>query len=94
MESCRGCENPDASYASESESDNREPTMVDPLLASISVIVKMMIERQPPPAKFLAASIEKFYQAAVRVKDWVRKKLRQCSGELNGLGVPISHNSR
>ena len=89
MKSCRARENPEAIDAREDESDNR--TTVDPLPASISVIVQrhnaqMIIERQPPPAKLLAAGIEKCHQAAVRVKEWAEKKLRS---DLSGNG-PVS----
>ena len=76
MKSCRVRENPKASDASESESDNR--TTVDPLPASISVIVQrhnaqMTMQRQPPPAKLLAAAIEKCHQGVERVKEWAKK---------------------
>ena len=89
MKSCKARDNPGASNANESESDNR--TMVDPLSASISVTVQrhnaqMIIERQPPPAKLLAAGIEKSHQAAERVKEWAKKKLRR---DLSGNG-PVS----
>ena len=89
MKSCRARDNSDASDIGESESDNR--TMVDPLSASISVTVQrhnaqMIIERQPPPAKLLAAGIEKSHQTAVRVKEWAKKKLRRVP---NGNG-PVS----
>ena len=89
MKSCRARDNPDASDASENESDNR--TTVDPISASISVTVQrhnaqMIIERQPPPPTLLAAGIEKSHQAAVRVKEWTKKKLRR---DPNGNG-PMS----
>ena len=79
MKSCRAREDPEAFDASEDWSDNR--TTVDPLPASISVIVQrhnaqMIIERQPPPAKLLAAGIDKCHQVAVRVKEWAKQKLR------------------
>ena len=77
MKSCKVHPKPEANDAGEIESDNR--TTADPLLASISVIVQrhnaqMIIERQPPPAKLLAAGIEKSQQAAARVKKWAKKK--------------------
>ena len=63
MKSCRAREIPEAKDTSEAESDNR--TTVNPLPAPISVIVQrhnaqMIIERQPPPAKLLAAGIKKY----------------------------------
>ena len=91
MKSCKARANHEANNASESASDNR--TTVDPLPASISVIVQrhnaqMIIERQPPPAKLLAAGIEKSQQAAARVKEWAEKKLRSVpSGSGSG---PVS----
>ena len=79
MKSCIASENPEANDNSESVSDNH--TIVDPLPASISVVVQrhnaqMILERQPPPAKLLAAGIEKCSQAAARIKKWAKKKLR------------------
>ena len=87
MKSCKAHPNPEANDAGESASDNR--TTADPLPASISVIVQrhsaqMIIERQPPPAKLLAAGIEKSQQAAARVKKWAKKKLRSV---LSGNGL-------
>ena len=92
MKSCRARANPEASDAGNAgdyENDNR--TRTDPLPASISVIVQrhnaqMIIERLPPPAKLLSAGIEKCHQAAVRVKEWARQKLRR---NLNSNG-PVS----
>ena len=70
MKSCRARMYFEANDAGDYENDNR--TRVDPLPASISVIVQrhnaqMIIERELSPTKLLAAGIEKCHQAALKV---------------------------
>ena len=86
MKSCEARESPNLR-----DSNNNNHTMVDPLRASLSVIVQrhnaqMIIERQPPHTKLLVTRIAKCHEAAVRIKEWAKKKLQL---HLNGNG-PIS----